>query len=58
MQPFSPVLIIVLFCIGVGLAVFAVFASPGAPLFASRPAQTRVLEPIKIGDQGIVTPSR
>eukprot|EP01035_Chromulina_nebulosa_P007143 gene7143-9638_t len=48
-MPMNPVLIVVLFCLGLGLAVFAAVRTPGPPLFGpSGPAKQ--LDPITMTD--------
>jgi hypothetical protein len=48
-MPLNPVLIVVLFVLGLGLAVFAAVRTPGPPLFGpGGPPQQ--LDPIKMND--------
>jgi hypothetical protein len=49
-MPLNPVLIVVLFCLGLGLAVFAAVRSPGPPLFGGPAGPAKTLDPISLSD--------
>lgn len=49
-MPMNPVLIVVLFALGLGLAVFAASRMPGPPLFGGAGGEAKQLDPISLND--------